>query len=136
MTTPDRAGLTTRVTIAHRFRFEAARRLPTLPADHPCARVHGHGFEVELEVEGTIDPEIGWVADYAELGQAWRQVMPELDHAYLNDVAGLENPTSELIAVWLWRRLDPLLPGLAAVSVMETPTTRVTIRADRRATEA
>ncbi|TNF31833.1 MAG: 6-carboxytetrahydropterin synthase QueD [Deltaproteobacteria bacterium] len=120
---------TPRCTIAHRFRFEAARRLPRLPDDHPCARVHGHGFEVELEVTGPIDAELGWVADYADLDRAWRTVAAELDHAYLNDVPGLENPTSELIAVWLWRRLGPILPGLDAVSVMETPTTRATIRA-------
>ncbi|PKN58701.1 MAG: 6-carboxytetrahydropterin synthase QueD [Deltaproteobacteria bacterium HGW-Deltaproteobacteria-14] len=120
------------LSIAHRFRFEAARRLPRLPADHPCARVHGHGFEVELEVVGPIDPELGWVTDYAALAAVWGEVAGELDHAYLNEVPGLENPTSELIAVWLWGRLVPRLPGLAAVSVMETPTTRATVRRERR----
>ena len=118
------------VTIAHRFRFEAARRLPRLAAEHPCARVHGHGFEVEVEVTGALDPTLGWVTDYAQLAAVWASVAQELDHAYLNDVPGLENPTSELIAVWLWRRLAPLLPGLGAVSVMETPTTRATFRGD------
>lgn len=120
------------LSIAHRFRFEAARRLPRLAADHPCARVHGHGFEVELEVAGPLDAELGWVADYAELAAAWGEVGGELDHAYLNDIPGLENPTSELIAVWLWGRLVQRLPGLVAVSVMETPTTRATVRGERR----
>lgn len=116
------------ISVAHRFRFEAARRLPRLPADHPCARVHGHGFEVEVEVAGPLHAELGWVADYAQLAAVWGEVAGELDHAYLNDVPGLENPTSELIAVWLWSRLVQRLPGLVAVSVMETPTTRATVR--------
>ena len=120
------------LSIAHRFRFEAARRLPRLAADHPCARVHGHGFEVELEVAGPLDAELGWVADYAELAAVWGEVGGELDHAYLNDIPGLENPTSELIGVWLWGRLVQRLPGLVAVSVMETPTTRATVRGERR----
>lgn len=116
------------ITLSHSFRFEAARRLTRLPADHPCARVHGHGFTVELEVTGALDPEAGWLIDYADIAAAWAAVAEDLDHRYLNDVPGLENPTSELIAVWIWRRLEPTLPGLAAVTVLETPATRATFR--------
>ena len=118
----------TTVTLAHAFRFEAARRLPKLPATHPCAQVHGHGFVVELELTGELDPELGWLMDYADVARAWAEIAPDLDHRLLNEVPGLENPTSELIAVYLWRRLFPLLPGLTAVSVLETPTTRITFR--------
>jgi len=116
------------VTLARRYRIESARRLPRLPPEHPCASVHGHGFEVEIEVSGPLDPEMGWLIDYAAMDEAWREVHRVLDHAYLNDVDGLENPTSELISVFIWRRLAGRLIGLSSVSVMETPTTRATYR--------
>ncbi len=116
--------------IAHRFRFEAARRLPRLPDGHPCLQVHGHGFVVELVVRGEIDPAVGWVLDYATIADAWKPVAQQLDHAYLNDVDGLENPTSEIIAIWIWQRVKAALPGLYEVSLCETPETRVTYRGE------
>jgi 6-pyruvoyltetrahydropterin/6-carboxytetrahydropterin synthase len=116
------------VTLSHAFRFEAARRLPHLPAEHPCSRVHGHSFGVELEVAGPIDPETGWLIDYHALATLWEPLRDALDHRYLNEVEGLANPTSELLAVWIWQRLSPQLPELTAVSIMETPETRCTYR--------
>ncbi|MCB9728467.1 MAG: 6-carboxytetrahydropterin synthase QueD [Deltaproteobacteria bacterium] len=111
--------------IIRTFTFEAAHRLPNVPPEHKCARLHGHSFSVELSVEGNIGAESGWVLDFAEVKQAWQPLHDQLDHRYLNEVAGLENPTSEVIAVWIWERLAPRLPGLAQVVVMETCTARV-----------
>jgi 6-pyruvoyltetrahydropterin/6-carboxytetrahydropterin synthase len=102
------------------FHLQCARRLPALPDSHPCARLHGHSFEVELSVSGDLDPTLGWVLDFADLEAAWRPIHAALDHRYLNDIAGLDNPTSEHIAMWLWLRLKPALPGLSQVKVMET----------------
>ncbi len=108
--------------IFNRFSLEAARRLPHLPAEHPCARVHGHSFQIEVHVAGPLDPKLGWVVDFADIQRAWQPIHANLDHRYLNEVAGLENPTSELLAVWLWQRLQPALPGLSKIVVMETAT--------------
>lgn len=104
------------------FTLEAAHRLPNVPAGHKCSRVHGHSFRVELHVEGPIDPHFGWVIDFAEIKQAFKPFYDQLDHHYLNDVAGLENPTSENLAVWIWERLKPALPLLSQVVVHETCT--------------
>src|SRR5580692_4633765 len=89
------------------FQFEAAHLLPRLPKSHKCRRLHGHSFEVEIAVAGPCDPELGWVMDYAEISVAFDPIWKILDHYYLNDVPGLENPTSENIAIWIWRKLKP-----------------------------
>lgn len=102
------------------FHLQCARRLPALPASHPCSRVHGHSFEVELTVSGEVDARLGWVCDFAEIEAAWRPIHEALDHRYLNDVDGLDNPTSERLAIWLWAQLRPSLPGLSQIRVMET----------------
>jgi 6-pyruvoyltetrahydropterin/6-carboxytetrahydropterin synthase len=104
------------------FTFEAAHRLPLVPEGHKCGRLHGHSYHVEIHVEGAVAYN-GMVIDFAELKAAWRPLHDELDHRYLNDVKGLENPTSELLAQWIWNRLE--LPGLAAVVVCETCTSGV-----------
>lgn len=108
--------------IFNRFSLEAARRLPYLPPEHPCSRVHGHSFQIEVHVGGPLDAKLGWVIDFAEIQRAWQPIHAALDHRYLNDIAGLENPTSELLAQWIWLRLQPVLPGLTKIVVMETPT--------------
>jgi 6-pyruvoyltetrahydropterin/6-carboxytetrahydropterin synthase len=105
------------------FTFEAAHRLPNVPPDHKCARLHGHSFRVAVHVSGGLDPERGWVRDFADLGAAWAPLHSALDHRYLNDVPGLENPTSEILAKWIWDRLAPALPGLSRIVVQETCTT-------------
>lgn len=108
--------------IFNRFTLEAARRLPHLPPEHPCSRVHGHSFQIEVHVAGPLDPKLGWVVDFADIQHAWLPIHASLDHRYLNEVAGLENPTSERLAQWIWQRLKPALPGLSKLVVMETPT--------------
>jgi len=104
------------------FSFEAAHRLPNVPPGHKCARLHGHSFRVEVAVRGPVGRDSGWVMDFADLTAAFRPLHDQLDHYYLNEVAGLENPTSEVLARWIWRRLRPALPGLARVVVRETCT--------------
>ncbi|MCG3151947.1 MAG: 6-carboxy-5,6,7,8-tetrahydropterin synthase [bacterium] len=111
-------------TLVKTFTFEAAHRLPYLPSDHKCYRLHGHSFRAEVAVTGELDPALGWVIDYADIKAACAPVREALDHRYLNEVPGLENPTSELIAQWIWERLKPVLPGLVRVTVAETCTAR------------
>jgi 6-pyruvoyltetrahydropterin/6-carboxytetrahydropterin synthase len=105
--------------IFSQFGFEAAHRLPHVPAGHKCARLHGHSFRVEIRVEGPVG-DTGWVMDFADIRSACEPLRLQLDHRYLNDVDGLDNPTSENLARWLWARLRPTLPQLAAVVVRET----------------
>jgi len=106
------------------FRFEAAHYLPNLPEAHKCRRTHGHSFRGEIAVRGPVDPEIGWVIDFADLKRAIQPVVDRLDHYLLNEVEGLQNPTSELLAVWIWEKLRSQLPGLARVTIEETCTSR------------
>ncbi len=116
------------VELVREYRFESAHRLPNVPAGHKCARLHGHSFKVEITVEGAVDPKTGWFIDYGELDEIWAPLQRQLDHNYLNDIKGLENPTSENLAGWLWERLKTKLPGLTAVTVFETADARCTYR--------
>jgi len=102
------------------FQVEAAHRLPNVPDGHKCARLHGHSFRIEVHVSGTVGAEDGWVMDFAELRRIFQPVFDQLDHRYLNDIDGLENPTSENLARWIWQRLEPVLAGLSKIIVQET----------------
>ena len=104
------------------FGIEAAHRLPNVPAGHKCARLHGHSFRISVHVRGPLDPSLGWVMDFADIGKAFRPLFEQLDHNYLNEIEGLSNPTSENLARWIWERLEPNLPGLCRVEVRETCT--------------
>ncbi|HWJ24619.1 MAG TPA: 6-carboxytetrahydropterin synthase QueD [Gemmatimonadaceae bacterium] len=104
------------------FSFEAAHRLPNVPEGHKCARLHGHSFRVRVVIEGPVDARTGWVMDFADIKAVVRPLEDRLDHYYLNDIEGLENPTSEELARWIWRALKPQLPLLAAIEVRETCT--------------
>lgn len=112
------------------FQFEAAHLLPRLPEGHKCRRLHGHSFRAEIVVEGECDPELGWVMDYADISEAFKPLWEQLDHRYLNEIEGLENPTSEMVAAWIWRRLKPKLPLLKEVVVAETCTARCIYRGE------
>ena len=114
--------MTGRLSIYRRFGFEAAHRLPNVPPGHKCARLHGHSFQVEVHVSGPVDPQLGWVMDFADLAAAWAPVHDALDHRYLNEVEGLDNPTSENLAVWIWNRLTAGGLPLSRVVVQETCT--------------
>ena len=109
-----------KVRLIREQRFEAAHRLPKVPQGHKCARLHGHSFKVELVVSGPVNPETGWFIDYGEIDALWQPLHEQLDHNYLNDIAGLENPTSENLAKWIWDGMKTPLPSLAQVTVFET----------------
>ncbi len=104
------------------FTFEAAHRLPAVPEGHKCRRLHGHSFRVRVVVAGPQGEASGWVQDFAALKEAFQPLHEHLDHHYLNEIPGLENPTSENLAVWIWERLEPRLPMLSRVEVRETCT--------------
>jgi len=104
------------------FQIEAAHRLPNVPEGHKCARMHGHSFRIEVHVSGEVGADSGWVMDFADLRRAFQPLFDQLDHRCLNDVEGLENPTSENLARWIWDRLAPALPGLSRIVVQETCT--------------
>ena len=117
-----------RMEIGKDFRFEAAHRLPHVPEDHKCHRLHGHSFRVTVIVGGDMDPRLGWLVDFASVEEAWRPLHALLDHRYLNEVDGLENPTSENLASFLAARL--VLPDgvrLVSVTVHETCVSRCTL---------
>lgn len=102
------------------FQIEAAHRLPNVPQGHKCARMHGHSFRIEIHITGMVGEESGWVMDFADLKKAFQPLFDQLDHRCLNDIAGLENPTSENLARWIWERLKAPLPQLSKVVVQET----------------
>jgi 6-pyruvoyltetrahydropterin/6-carboxytetrahydropterin synthase len=104
------------------FTFESAHRLPNVPIGHKCARLHGHSFQVRIVIEGPVGATTGWVQDFADLKAAFKPLYGLLDHNYLNEIPGLENPTSEVIAMWIWERLIVSLPLLSRVEVKETCT--------------
>jgi 6-pyruvoyltetrahydropterin/6-carboxytetrahydropterin synthase len=102
------------------FQVEAAHWLPHVPEGHKCARLHGHSFRIEVHVSGELGADSGWVMDFADLKAAFQPLFEQLDHRCLNDVDGLDNPTSEHLARWVWARLRADLPGLSKVVVQET----------------
>ncbi|HKR66887.1 MAG TPA: 6-carboxytetrahydropterin synthase QueD [Thermoanaerobaculia bacterium] len=106
------------------FRFEAAHYLPNVPEGHKCRRIHGHSFRGEVAVRGKVDPKLGWVVDFADLKRAVDPIIARLDHYLLNEIPGLENPTSEILAMWIWRELVGVVPNLHRVTIEETCTSR------------
>jgi 6-pyruvoyltetrahydropterin/6-carboxytetrahydropterin synthase len=109
-----------RVELRKTFQFEAAHLLPHVAEGHKCRRLHGHSFVVDVVVEGECDPKLGWLMDYADISAAFKPIHDQLDHYYLNEIPGLENPTSENLAAWIWERLRPSLPLLKEIVVAET----------------
>jgi 6-pyruvoyltetrahydropterin/6-carboxytetrahydropterin synthase len=102
------------------FQVEAAHFLPNVPEGHKCSRMHGHSFRIEVHVSGAVEEESGWVMDFADLRSAFQPLYDQLDHHCLNDIAGLDNPTSENLARWIWRALRPRLEQLSKIVVQET----------------
>ncbi|WP_405625026.1 6-carboxytetrahydropterin synthase QueD [Streptomyces sp. NBC_01396] len=116
--------------IFREFTFEAAHRLPRVPDGHKCARLHGHSYKVSVHVEAPVDPNLGWVMDFGDIKRAFKPIDAQLDHYYLNDIEGLENPTSENLARWIWDRMITELPDLSAITVRETCTSGCTYRGE------
>ena len=104
------------------FTFESAHRLPNVPEGHKCARLHGHSFQARIYVNGDVLAHEGWIMDFSDLKAAFKPLYEQLDHNYLNEIEGLENPTSENLAIWIWRHLKPALPLLSKVEIRETCT--------------
>jgi len=117
-----------RVSLTKSFTFEAAHWLPTFPEGHKCRRLHGHSFHVDVVVAGEVPVEKGYLVDYGEIKQAMAPIKGQLDHYLLNEIEGLENPTAEMLAKWVYDRLKPSLPLLEAVRVHETCTTEAEYR--------
>ncbi|MFP4382146.1 MAG: 6-carboxytetrahydropterin synthase QueD [Candidatus Sumerlaeia bacterium] len=107
--------------IYHRFHFDSAHRLTRVSEDHPCSVLHGHRFGLEIRLRGKVDPDKGWFIDFHDVEKAVRPLLEQLDHATLNDVSGLENPTSENLCLWFWKQLKPQLPPLSEVRITESP---------------
>ena len=120
------------IEIRKTFQFEAAHRLPHLPSSHKCSRIHGHSFKFEVAITGDIDQQKGWVLDFGEINRKVEPVVEEIDHRFLNEIQGLENPTSENIAIWLWNKLEPNLPGLVEIAVCESANSRCVYRGPSR----
>jgi len=112
------------------YQFEAAHRLPAVPLTHPCSRLHGHSYRITVTIVGPVDPDLGWVIDFSDVDRHVQPLIDQLDHQLLNEIPGLENPTSELLAGWLWRKLKPQLGLLEEISVSETRSSRCTYRGD------
>jgi 6-pyruvoyltetrahydropterin/6-carboxytetrahydropterin synthase len=104
------------------FYIESAHRLPNVPTGHKCARLHGHSFKIEIHVSGEVGDKSGWVLDFADIKNVFQPFYEQLDHNYLNEIEGLENPTSENLARWIWEKVQPSLPLLSKVVVNETCT--------------
>jgi len=104
------------------FTFESSHYLPNVPQGHKCGRMHGHNFTIRVELSGTPGEGTGWVLDFADIKKVVDPIIKMIDHSVLNDYAGLENPTSENLALWLWGRIKPALPELSAIEVHETCT--------------
>jgi len=95
------------MTISRTYRFEAAHVLPSVPRNHKCGRMHGHNWRVTVVISGRVDPDRGWLIDFGKIDDVWTgQIHREVDHRLLNEILGLENPTSENVAVWIYRRID------------------------------
>jgi 6-pyruvoyltetrahydropterin/6-carboxytetrahydropterin synthase len=110
------------VRLSKTFKFEAAHELPTFPPGHKCRRLHGHSFKFDVIVEGEVEESKGFLIDYGDIKAAAQPIVEQLDHYYLNDIEGLENPTAEVLSRWLWNKLKPVLPLLASIVVHETCT--------------
>ena len=104
------------------FTIEAAHLLPNVPDNHKCRRLHGHSFHIEIHVKGPVQENLGWIMDFADLSRVFQPIHEQLDHRYLNEIEGLQNPTSENLARWIWRKLKPTFPVLSKVIVRETCT--------------
>jgi 6-pyruvoyltetrahydropterin/6-carboxytetrahydropterin synthase len=117
-----------RTRLERTYRFEAAHSLPKVPPGHKCARMHGHSYVIDVAVEGELDRDLGWLLDFGDLDAKVTPLIDTLDHRVLNEIECLANPTSELLAVWMWDRIKPNLPQLVELTVSETPSSRCVYR--------
>ena len=107
------------------IRFESARKLTKVPKNHPCSNLYGLAFKLEIHLEGEIDYSTGFVTDFNNIEEIFKPIKNKLDHNYLNDIKGLENPTSEILVEWIWKKLNPNLKGLVKLVLWENEVSRV-----------
>ncbi len=110
------------------FNFEAAHKLPNVPSGHKCARLHGHSFVVQIYVTGNLHPEKGWIVDFGDIKECWKPLHKLLDHNYLNEIEGLENPTSENIARWIWSKLSQPIRMIDPTNVAKARLSKLIVR--------
>lgn len=111
--------------ISKQFIFDAAHFLPNVPDGHKCKNIHGHTYHLTVLIDGPLQEKLGWVIDYGDLKKAIAPVIMQVDHQLLNNIPGLENPTSEMLVVWIWQQIKPVLPLLKRLELYETPTSGV-----------
>jgi 6-pyruvoyltetrahydropterin/6-carboxytetrahydropterin synthase len=114
--------------IVKEFHFEAAHFLPRVHETHKCKNLHGHSYTVKIRAVGPVNPETGWVFDFGQLKEVMNPLLAKLDHQVLNNVAGLENPTCENVAIWILENLHAHNPYIAAVTIVATHSAEVTVR--------
>src|ERR1700744_2560366 len=114
-------GILMKITLCKDFDFEAAQAIPNFPEGHKCRAIHGHSFLITVSITGEVNEETGVFYDHARISDAMRPLIEQVDHSYLNEIPGLENPTIEVMAKWFWSRLAPQLPGLSEIVIHETP---------------
>jgi 6-pyruvoyltetrahydropterin/6-carboxytetrahydropterin synthase len=112
------------------FTFDSAHFLPNVPEHHKCRQLHGHTYLLKIFVEGDVLRERGWILDFGDLKKAVKPVIEMVDHLYLNEIPGLENPTTEMFSIWLWNKMKPMLPGLKRIELKETPSSGVIYEGD------
>ena len=115
------------------FSIEAARSLPNLADGHPCKNVHGHSFKITNTENGLVDSNSGFVMDFEDIDTAFKPIQNQIDHAYLNDIAGLDNPSSENLCIWIWGKLQASLPELSQIEIKETNYTGCIYRGEENA---
>jgi len=106
-----------------KFNIESARSIPNLPKTHPCHHIHGHSFKIIISVKGPVNKQNGFVTDFQDIDDAFSSFKKELDHSYLNDIEGLQNPTSENICIWIWDKIQSSLPNIYKIEIKETDST-------------
>tara|TARA_B100001559_G_scaffold320560_1_gene333149 strand:+ start:1786 stop:2142 length:357 start_codon:yes stop_codon:yes gene_type:complete len=113
-----------------KFHIESARSLPNLPNEHPCSQIHGHSFEIILKVSGELNEKTGFIIDFQEIEDSFNPIRLLLDHAYLNNIKGLENPTSENMCKYIWGEIKPAISGLVEIEIKETHSTGCIYKGD------
>jgi 6-pyruvoyltetrahydropterin/6-carboxytetrahydropterin synthase len=112
------------------FTFDAAHFLPNVPEGHKCKEIHGHTYHLKVFLEGSVNADSGWLMDFGEVKKVVNPVIDIVDHKFLNNIHGLENPTCEVLAIWIWNAIKPALPLLKAIELYETPTSGVIYEGD------
>ena len=113
------------MTIFKQFTFDSAHFLPNVPETHKCRGIHGHTYKLTVFLEGPLDPQLAWVADFGDIKREVKAVVDLVDHKLLNDIPGLENPTCEVVAIWIWNKIKSSIPLLKRIELHETPTSGV-----------